>query len=78
MLMPFPYIASEAGWVVTEVGRQPWIIYGVMKTADGISGNIAQGEVIFTLIGFLGMYAMLGFFLVWLVLREIGGGPEHA
>jgi cytochrome d ubiquinol oxidase subunit I len=77
LLMPFPYITNEAGWVVTEVGRQPWVIYGVMKTADGVSGNVAQGEVLFTLIGFLGMYALLGFFVLWMILREIWLGPEH-
>ena len=77
LLMPFPYIANEAGWMVTEVGRQPWIIYGVMKTADGISANVGAGEAVFTLIGFLGMYFLLGFVFLYLVLREIGLGPSH-
>jgi cytochrome d ubiquinol oxidase subunit I len=77
LLMPFPYIANEAGWIVTEVGRQPWIIYGVMKTSHAVSGNVDAGEAIFTLIGFLGMYFILGFVFLYLTLREIGAGPEH-
>lgn len=73
--MPFPYIANEAGWVVTEVGRQPWIIYGLMRTNDAVSPTVVSGETIFTIIGFLGMYFVLGVLFVYLVLREIGHGP---
>ena len=80
--MPFPYIASEAGWIVTEVGRQPWIIYGLMRTSAGVSPTVASGEAIFTLIGFAGMYFLLGVLFLYLVLREIALGPsavaEHA
>ncbi len=75
LAMPFPYIANEAGWVVTEVGRQPWIVYGLMKTGEGISTNVAAGETVFTLVGFAGMYFVLGTLFVLLVLREIGIGP---
>jgi len=77
LLMPFPYIAIESGWVTTEVGRQPWIIYGVMRTSEGVSANVATGEVLFTLIGFTGMYFILGVTFLYLVLREIGLGPAH-
>jgi cytochrome bd ubiquinol oxidase subunit I len=75
LVMPFPYIANEAGWLTTEVGRQPWIIYGVMRTAEGVSPTVAGGETIFTLIGFAGMYFMLGVLFLYLVLREIAEGP---
>ncbi|HTV93892.1 MAG TPA: cytochrome ubiquinol oxidase subunit I, partial [Verrucomicrobiae bacterium] len=75
LVMPFPYIASEAGWVTTEVGRQPWIIYGIMRTAAGVSPTVAGGETIFTLVGFAGMYFLLGFLFLYLVLREIEQGP---
>ncbi len=75
LVMPFPYIANEAGWVTTEVGRQPWIIYGLMRTASGASPTVASGETIFTLIGFIGMYFLLGFLFLFLTLREIGHGP---
>jgi cytochrome bd ubiquinol oxidase subunit I len=76
LLMPFPYIANEAGWTVTEVGRQPWIIYGLMRTAQGSSPTVGSGETIFTLIGFAGMYFLLGVLFLYLVLREIGNGPS--
>ncbi|MGC2131356.1 MAG: cytochrome ubiquinol oxidase subunit I [Candidatus Aquilonibacter sp.] len=75
LVMPFPYIANEAGWVTTEVGRQPWIIYGLMRTASAASPTVAGGEIIFTLIGFVGMYFLLGFLFLFLTLREIGHGP---
>ncbi len=75
LLMPFPYIANEAGWTVTEVGRQPWIVYGVMRTAQAGSPNVAAGETIFTLVGFAGMYFILGVLFLYLVLREIAEGP---
>lgn len=78
LAIPFPFIANEAGWVVTEVGRQPWIVYGLMKTQAGISPNVVTGETIFTLIGFAGMYALLGLLFVMLMLREIAVGPTAA
>ncbi len=76
LTMPFPYIANEAGWVATEVGRQPWIIYGIMKTAQASSPTVVSGEVVFTLIGFAGMYFMLGVLFLYLTLREIAIGPS--
>jgi cytochrome d ubiquinol oxidase subunit I len=77
LIMPFPYIANEAGWTATEVGRQPWIIYGLMRTAPGASPTVAAGETLFTLIGFAGMYFLLGVTFLYLVLREIGTGPKE-
>jgi len=75
LMLPFPYIANEAGWMTAEVGRQPWIVYDVMRTAAGISPNVASGEVLFTLIGFAGVYFLLGTLFVYLVLHEIAAGP---
>jgi cytochrome d ubiquinol oxidase subunit I len=75
LAMPLPYIANEAGWLTTEVGRQPWIIYGLMRTSDSVSPNVVTGETVFTLIGFCGMYFILGMLFIYLVLREIGIGP---
>ncbi|MGA8535508.1 MAG: cytochrome ubiquinol oxidase subunit I [Candidatus Tumulicola sp.] len=77
LLMPFPYIANEAGWTVSEVGRQPWIIYGIMHTARASSPTVSSGETIFTAIGFAGMYFLLGVLFIILVLREIGLGPSR-
>jgi cytochrome bd ubiquinol oxidase subunit I len=75
LVTPFPYIANEAGWVVAEVGRQPWVIYGLMRTAEAASPTVAAGETIFTLLGFAGMYFMLGVLFLYLILREIAIGP---
>lgn len=77
LLMPFPYIANEAGWMVTEIGRQPWIVYGLLRTAQGASPTVAAGETIFTTIGFAGMYFLIGLLFMLLVLREIGLGPHE-
>jgi cytochrome d ubiquinol oxidase subunit I len=76
--MPFPYIANEAGWIVTEVGRQPWIVYGLMRTSVAASPNVTAGEAIFTILGFAGMYFLLGVLFILIVLREIASGPEGA
>ena len=75
--MPFPYIANEAGWTTAEVGRQPWIVYGLMKTSAATSPNVVSGETLFTLIGFLGMYFLLGVLFLLLTLREIATGPAN-
>jgi cytochrome d ubiquinol oxidase subunit I len=74
--MPFPYIATEAGWCVAEMGRQPWIIYGLMRTAAGVSPNVSAGETIFTLLGFMGLYALIGLIYLWVLVRLIGRGPN--
>jgi cytochrome d ubiquinol oxidase subunit I len=74
--LPFPYIANTAGWITAEVGRQPWLIYGLMRTADGYSKNVSAGNAMFTLIGFMGMYALLTILFLFLVQREIAHGPE--
>ncbi len=76
--MPFPYIANEAGWTVAEVGRQPWIVYGLMRTAQGLTpvANVSAGETVFTLLGFAGMYALLGLVFLYLLIRFIAAGPD--
>jgi cytochrome d ubiquinol oxidase subunit I len=77
LIIPFPYIANEAGWTVSEVGRQPWIVYGLMRTAAGSSPTVSGGETLFTTIGFAGMYFLLGVLFLTLILREIGLGPSR-
>jgi len=74
---PFPYIANTAGWMTAELGRQPWLIYGILKTADGTSANISSGNALFTLLGFSGLYLLLGLLFILLVLKEINHGPEN-
>ncbi|MGB2886678.1 MAG: cytochrome ubiquinol oxidase subunit I [Candidatus Acidiferrales bacterium] len=75
LALPFPLIANTAGWITAEVGRQPWIIYGLMRTRAGVSPLVSAGNAWFTLLGFLGMYATLGILFLFLVYREIERGP---
>jgi cytochrome bd ubiquinol oxidase subunit I len=72
---PFPYIAVVAGWLTTELGRQPWLVYGLLRTADGSSPTVHGGTVLFTLIGFCGLYTLLGVLYLFLIAREIAHGP---
>ena len=74
--IPFPYIATTAGWMTAELGRQPWLIYGVLRTANGASPNVSAGNGLFSLLGFMGMYMVLGILFLFLVAREVGNGPE--
>jgi cytochrome d ubiquinol oxidase subunit I len=75
---PFPYIANTAGWITAEAGRQPWLIYGLMRTAVGVSPHVSAGNALFTLIGFMGMYTVLAMLFLLLVYHEIDRGPEAA
>ena len=74
--VPFPYIATTAGWITAEVGRQPWLIYGLMRTAAGTSPLVSSGSAWFTLLGFLGMYGVLAILFLFLIYREVEHGPE--
>jgi cytochrome d ubiquinol oxidase subunit I len=75
LTLPFPYIANEAGWVVTEVGRQPWLVWGLMRTTQGASPTVEAGQTIFTLLGFAGIYTLLALGFLLLVVRQILRGP---
>jgi len=74
--LPFPYIANTAGWMTAELGRQPWLVYSLMRTADGYSKRVSAGNGIFTLLGFMGMYTVLGILFLFLMQKEIMHGPE--
>ncbi len=73
---PLPYIANTAGWLTAELGRQPWLIYGLMRTSEGYSNTVSAGNGLFTLLGFMGLYALLGLLFTVLMYREISNGPE--
>jgi cytochrome d ubiquinol oxidase subunit I len=73
--LPFPYIANTAGWMTAEIGRQPWLVYGLMRTSDGYSKMVSAGNGLFTLLGFMGMYTVLAILFLFLVGREIEIGP---
>jgi cytochrome d ubiquinol oxidase subunit I len=72
---PFPYIANTTGWMTAELGRQPWLVYGLLRTADGISPTVSAGNSLFTLLGFMGMYLVLGLLFLFLVFKEVFHGP---
>jgi cytochrome bd ubiquinol oxidase subunit I len=78
LALPLPYIANTAGWMTAELGRQPWLIYGLMRTADGFSARVSAGNAMFTLLGFMGLYTVLSILYLFLLQREIGHGPGHA
>ncbi len=73
--IPLPYIAIEAGWIVSEVGRQPWIVYGLMKTSDAGS-PIDFSQVAVSLTGFILVYGLLGAVGFYLIAKSVKEGPE--
>lgn len=74
--IPFPYIANTAGWYTAELGRQPWLVYNLMRTADGVSPTVSSGNTLFTLLGFIGLYLLLGMLFLILVGKIVYKGPE--
>ena len=65
LCVPLPYIANTAGWMTAELGRQPWLIYGLMRTARGhLAARVGRERAWFTLIGFMGMYTRAGDFVL--------------
>jgi cytochrome bd ubiquinol oxidase subunit I len=77
LAFPFPYLANTLGWMTTELGRQPWLIYGLFRTRDGYSKVVSSGDTIFTLMGFTGLYFVLGLLFLYLVGRQISHGPDQ-
>jgi cytochrome bd ubiquinol oxidase subunit I len=76
LCLPLPYIANTAGWLTAEMGRQPWLIYGLMRTSEGFSKYVNDSNALFTLLGFMGLYTVLAILFLFLINREIGHGPE--
>jgi len=73
---PLPYIANTAGWMCAEIGRQPWLVYGLIRTSEGYSKHIGAGTSLFTLLGFLGMYSLLSILWIVLLYNFIQEGPQ--
>ncbi|MHB8419154.1 MAG: cytochrome ubiquinol oxidase subunit I [Myxococcales bacterium] len=73
---PFPYVATTAGWLTAELGRQPWLVYGLYRTAQGTSPHVSSGSAVFSLLGFCGIDLVLGLLFLALVGRAIARGPE--
>ncbi|MBZ0265015.1 cytochrome ubiquinol oxidase subunit I [bacterium] len=76
--VPLPIFAVEFGWVTAEVGRQPWIVYGLLKTADGHSKNVQAGDVLFSIILFSLIYLIMGILWFYLTYHKATKGPEPA
>ncbi len=75
VLAPFPYIANITGWYVAELGRQPYLVYGLLRTTEGISPTVSSGNTLFTLLGFVGLYLILGLLFLILVGKTVHEGP---
>ena len=75
LCLPFPYIANTAGWMSAEIGRQPWLVYGLLRTSEGYSKYVHAGNSLFTLLGFMGLYTVLTIFFLFLIHRTIAAGP---
>lgn len=76
LLMPFPYIANITGWYTAELGRQPWLVYNLLRVTDGASPTVSSGNTLFTLLGFIGLYLLLGLLFLILVGKIINKGPQ--
>lgn len=71
-----PYIGTQLGWIVAEVGRQPWVVYGLLRTSEGVSRSISASQVWFSLIGFTLIYGMLAGVDIYLLMKFAKQGPE--
>jgi len=78
LISPLPYIATLAGWVTAEAGRQPWLVYGLLKTQEGVTNNLSAGNVMFSIIGFVGVYLVAGLLYLLLMAKTISKGPIAA
>jgi cytochrome d ubiquinol oxidase subunit I len=78
LVVPFPYIANTAGWMTAEFGRQPWLVYGLIRTTAGVSPSVNAANGLFTLLGFMGLYAVLSMMFLFLMYHEVSHGPERA
>ncbi len=75
--IPLTYIAIQFGWLVTEMGRQPWIVYGMMRTSDGVSSSLRPSQVVVSLIGFTVVYGLLAVMDVYLLAKYSRRGPDR-
>ena len=76
--LPVPYLANSAGWIVTEMGRQPWIVFGLQRVEQAVSPNVSSGAVWTSLIGFTVLYGLLAVVGVHLLKKFACQGPEQA
>jgi cytochrome d ubiquinol oxidase subunit I len=81
-LLPFavalPYLANTTGWILTEVGRFPWVVYGLVKMKDGVSKVVTGGMLLTSLIGFILVYGLIIIATVYLMMKFAKAGPTVA
>ena len=77
LALPLPYVATQLGWILAEVGRQPWIVYGVLRTSDGISKAVTVPQVLASLVGFTILYGFLAVIDIYLLMKFARKGPAH-
>ena len=74
--VPLPFLANEFGWIAAEVGRQPWVVYGELRTADAVSASVSGGQVLASIIMFSMIYSLLFGLWIYLLRRQFHKGPE--
>jgi cytochrome d ubiquinol oxidase subunit I len=77
-LLVLPYLANASGWILTEMGRQPWIVYGLLKVQDAVSPNLTTLDLLISLIGYTAVYGSLAVSMVYLMKKYAIAGPEAA
>jgi len=75
--VPLPYLANETGWIAAEVGRQPWAVHRILRTSDAVSAVVPAGNILFSVILFAAVYALIGAAGLTIILRTIRGGPDE-
>jgi cytochrome d ubiquinol oxidase subunit I len=75
--LPLPYIATQLGWIVAEAGRQPWIVYGVLRTSEAVSKSVTPTQVAVSLAGFTLIYGLLAIADIFLLAKFARKGPEE-
>ena len=73
--VPLPYLANETGWIAAEVGRQPWAVFRVLRTSEAVSAVVPAGNILFSIVVFSLIYALIGVAGLTIILRTIRGGP---
>ncbi|MBP1770358.1 MAG: cydA, partial [Candidatus Aminicenantes bacterium] len=74
--VPLPYLANELGWIAAEVGRQPWAVYKVLRTADAASSVVPAGNILFSIVLFTLIYTLIGVVGLRIILKTVRGGPD--
>jgi len=73
--LPLPVLTCQFGWITTEVGRQPWIVYHMLKTSDAVSKVVPAGNVLFSILMFTAIYIVLGVLYIYLLTKKVKAGP---